>query len=67
MKEMEYNPILVFKNQEDEQGDECNDLGKDDFLLAIQTECQRDVMIKYGEKVWEAISVKIRIVNLSML
>ena len=51
MEEMEYNPILVFKNQGEEQGENCDDLGKDDFLLAIQTEYQRDMMIRYGEKV----------------
>ena len=50
MEEMEYNPILVFKNQGEEQGENCDDLGKDDFLLAIQTEYQKD-MIRYGENV----------------
>ena len=51
MEEMEYNPILVFKNQGEEQGENCDDLGKDDFLLAIETDYQRDMMIRYGEKV----------------
>ena len=51
MKKMEYNPILIFKNQGEEQEDDCDDLAKNDFLLAIQTEYQRDMMIKYGEKV----------------
>ena len=50
MKEMKYNLILIFNNQGEEQ-DDCDDLAKNDFLLAIQTEYQHDMMIKYGEKV----------------
>ena len=50
MKEMEYNPILIFNNRGEEQ-DDCDDLAKNDFLLAIQTEYQHEMMIKYGEKV----------------
>jgi hypothetical protein len=51
MEEMEYNPILVFKTQGEDQGENIDDLSKEDFLLAIQTEYQRDMMIKYGGKV----------------
>ena len=51
MKEMEYNRILIFKNQGEEQGDDCDDLAKNDFVLAIQMKYQCDMIIKYGEKV----------------
>ena len=40
MQDLAYNPVLVFKNQGDEQGDECDNIGKADFLLAFQTEYQ---------------------------
>ena len=51
MREMPYNPVIVFKNQGVNQDNECNSLGDEDFLLAIQTEFQRDRMHKYGDKV----------------
>lgn len=51
MQDLAYNPVLVFKNQGDEQGDECENIGKADFLLAFQTEYQRDVMLQYGSNV----------------
>ena len=36
MKELEYNPILVFKPQGEDGNQDTNELKKDDFLLAIQ-------------------------------
>ena len=50
MKEMEYNPILIFDNRGEEQ-DNCDDLAKNDLFLAIQIEYQHEMMIKYGEEV----------------
>lgn len=40
MEKMQYNPILLFKCQGDEQSEGTDDLGKDDFALIIQTEFQ---------------------------
>ena len=51
MQDMAYSPILVFKNQGEEQNDDCDNIGRDDFLLAFQTEYQRDMMLKHGDKV----------------
>ena len=48
---MQYNPILLFKCQGDEQSEGTDDLGKDDFALIIQTEFQRDALKKYGNNV----------------
>ena len=44
METLKYNPILIFK----QQGEEAND--KNDFLLVIQTEFQRDMFKKYGNR-----------------
>ena len=46
-----YNPILFFKNQGEEQNDYCDNIGRDDFLLDFQTDDQRDMMLKHGDKV----------------
>ena len=50
METLKYNPILIFK----QQGEEANNLGscldKNDFLLVIQTEFQRDMFKKYGNR-----------------
>ena len=51
MEKMQYNPILLFKCQGDEQSEGTDDLGKDDFALIIQTEFQRDALKKYGNNV----------------
>ena len=50
LKKQEYNPVLLFKPQGEEQNDAMNDIGCDDFILAIQTEFQRDAMLQYGNK-----------------
>ena len=49
-KKQEYNTVLLFKPQGEEQNDAMNDIGCDDFILAIQTEFQRDAMLQYGNK-----------------
>ena len=46
-----YNPIVIFKQQGNTQGEEMDDIGKDDFLLGIQTEFQRDIMMEFGNKI----------------
>ena len=51
MAGMSYNPVLLFKPQGIEQSETMNDLAKDDFILALQTEFQRDAMMQYGSKV----------------
>ena len=43
---LDYNPILIFKQQGHEQDNDT-----DDVLLGIQTEFQRDMMIKFGNMV----------------
>ena len=49
MKELEYNPILVFKPQGEDGKEDTNELKKDDFLLAKQS--QRDALLKFSPKV----------------
>lgn len=49
-KNQEYNPVLVFKPQGEENAvvGNTDDLARDTFLLGIQTEFQKDAMKKYG-------------------
>ena len=42
------NPVIVFKQQGKEQSGDLNDLSKDDFLVAIQTSFQRDMLKREG-------------------
>ena len=42
------NPVLLFKPQGEPQPDDMNNVGKDDFILGIQTQFQRDMLCKYG-------------------
>ena len=35
---MDYNPIVVFEQQGQEQDNEIDNIGENDFLLGIQTE-----------------------------
>ena len=44
MQTMQYNPVVLFKQQGVEQTEDMNDLGKNDFLLVLQTEFQKDAM-----------------------
>ena len=44
LQSLEYNPITFFK----EQGSEGNDMSKEDFILAIQTKFQCDMMKAFG-------------------
>ena len=49
IKELEtlpYNPIVVFKPQGKQQPENMDNVGKDDCLLRIQTQFQRDMLVK---------------------
>ena len=50
METLKYIPILIFKQQGEEANDLCSFLDKNDFLLVIQTEFQRDMLKKYGNR-----------------
>lgn len=49
METLNYNPVLIFKQQGELPSDTCRNLKKDDFLLVIQTEFQRDMLCKHGK------------------
>ena len=51
MEDMAYNPVLLFKPQGPQENDKSLNLSDDDFLLAIQTEFQKDAMLQFGKKV----------------
>ena len=53
MEDLEYNPVLVFKNQGDVQGENLQ-YWKGRFLT-FQTEYQRDMMLQYDSN---AICIK---------
>ena len=48
MQTLDYNPILLYKQQGEEPSQECKMLNNQDFLLVIQTEFQKDMLIKHG-------------------
>lgn len=50
-KALEYNPILLFKPQGEDQPEGMDNIGKQDFLLCLQTEFQCDALEKYGNNV----------------
>ena len=47
LKSLGYILVVIFKQRE-VQKQEMNDLGKNDFLLGIQTRFQRDMMRQFG-------------------
>ena len=49
MKCQAYNPILLFKQQGEPQPDSMDNVGVNDFIIGIQTEFQRDMLLKYGD------------------
>ena len=49
LEELEYNPITIFKVQGEEQGENMDNVAQNDFVLGVQTEFQRDMMIKFIE------------------
>ena len=48
LKSLPYNPILLFKPQGEPQPEYMDNIGNNDFILAIQTEFQRDMLCLYG-------------------
>ena len=48
LQEQEYNPVLIFKAQGEIAGNEMDDLAKENFLLCMQTQFQKDTMAKFG-------------------
>ena len=43
-----YNPILLFKPQGEPQPQHMDNVGNNDFILALQTQFQRDMLCMYG-------------------
>ena len=41
---LEYNLVLIFKQQRDQTNETCSNLEINDFVLVIQTEFQRDML-----------------------
>ena len=46
MQDLAYNPVLVFKNQGDEQGDECDNIGR--FFTCISNR----ISMRHNVAVW---------------
>ncbi len=51
LRKMNYNPVLVYKSQGEEQHDNICNIFKNDFLLCLQSEIQKDMLIKFGSNV----------------
>lgn len=51
MRTQLYNPIVIFKQQGQVQPEDMDNAGIADFLLGIQTEFQRDMLVKFGETI----------------
>ena len=51
MASLDYNPILLHKAQGIEQTEDMDNLGKNDILLCLQTEFQKDMMAKFGSNI----------------
>ena len=49
MKSLEYNPLLLFKQQGEEQSQATDNIGNRDFLLVLQMEFQRDMLREFGK------------------
>ena len=48
MQTLEYNPVLLFKKQGDKEPNKIDNFVNNDNLLCIQTQFQRDMLIKFG-------------------
>ena len=48
MQTLEYNPVLLFKKQDDKEPNKIDNFVNNDNLLCIQTQFQRDMLIKFG-------------------
>ncbi len=51
MRAMDYDPVVLFKQQGQEQLDDMDNAAECDFILGIQTEFQRDMLRKFGSNV----------------
>ena len=51
MASADYNPILLYKAQGIEHTEDMDNLGKNDILLCLQTEFQKDMMAKFGSNI----------------
>ena len=51
LKELAYNPVLVYKRQGDKQGPEMDNVCNNDFILCLQTEFQKDMLKKFGSSI----------------
>ena len=49
MELLQYNPVLVFKQQQQPPSQSAPSLKMNDFLLVLQTEFQRDMLRTYGK------------------
>ena len=49
MKSLEYNPQLLFKQQEEGESQATENIGNRDFILVIQTEFQPDMVREFGK------------------
>ena len=50
MQTLDYNSILLYKQQGEEPSEECKLLNTRDFLLVVQTEFQKDMLFKHGSE-----------------
>ena len=48
MASLPYNPTLSFKEQEETQDNNMDNLADDDFILYVQTEFQQHMIQKFG-------------------
>ena len=48
MESLDYNPLLLFKQQGEQQPQTMDNIGNIDFLLVLQTEFQRDMLKEFG-------------------
>ena len=56
---MTYNPVILFKPQDPQETDKSLNLSDDDFLLAIQTEFQKDAMLLFGKSLFQWMPLKV--------
>ena len=47
MKACDVNPVILYKAQGEPQPETCDNLSKNDFLLAIQTPLQKEMMVNF--------------------
>ena len=51
MATQNYNPVLLHKFQAEEPCIEMNNFSNEDLLLGVQTEFQKDMMVKFGNNI----------------